>query len=116
MSKHYCNPLDLPYRYQFNRPNPQQAGPGVKDAIYREAADPSMVLFRDRYWIFPSMTAGFFVSDDLVHWNFHEFVGGATSMPRRGLRARCARNRGIGCISALRRWVSRVRSTVVRIH
>lgn len=81
MSKHYCNPLDLPYRYQFNRPNPQQAGPGVKDAIYREAADPSMVLFRDRYWIFPSMTAGFFVSDDLVHWNFHEFVGGATSMP-----------------------------------
>lgn len=81
MSRHYCNPLDLPYRYQFNRPNPRQAGPDAKDAIYREAADPSMVLFHDRYWIFPSMTAGFFVSDDLVHWDFHEFVGGAASMP-----------------------------------
>lgn len=77
---HYCNPLDLDYRYQYVQPNPQ-ISTDAPDRIYREAADPSMVSFQGRYWVFPSMTAGFFVSDDLVNWQFHEFVGGPDAIP-----------------------------------
>lgn len=71
--KYYCNPLNLPYKYQFvKHNNPMQAG--GKQNIYREAADPSLILFKDIYYLFPSMTAGFFTSDDLCDWTFHEFL------------------------------------------
>ena len=43
-----------------------------KKTVYREAADPTLVLFKGRYYLFPSMTGGFYVSDDLVDWDFHE--------------------------------------------
>ena len=71
--KYYCNPLNLPYRYQMvdhTRPG----APGEPLHIYREAADPSLVLFKGKYYMFPSMTAGFFTSDDLADWQFHEFL------------------------------------------
>lgn len=61
----YCNPVNFSYKYQFNG---QQDGSVVAS---RESADPSMVLFKGKYFIFPSMTAGFLYSDDLVHWDFH---------------------------------------------
>ena len=59
-----CNPLPVPYRYQFNA-DPRLGG-GMK--ICREAADPSLIYFEGRYYIFASMTLGVWVSDDLVHW------------------------------------------------
>lgn len=69
--KHYCNPMNLEYRYQFfHRPAPD--GKNTPYKVYREAADPTLVLFRDTYFLFPSMTAGFFTSDDLLHWKFYE--------------------------------------------
>lgn len=69
--KLYCNPLNLPYRYQSVRHDRL----GEKEAtLYREAADPSLVLFHGRYWLFPSMTGGFFVSDDLIDWQFCPFL------------------------------------------
>lgn len=41
--KHYCNPVNINYRYQFslepNNPNP---------VICREAADPSMLYFKGK--------------------------------------------------------------------
>lgn len=67
--KYYCNPLNLEYRYQlFKLPG----GEGLCE-IHREAADPSLILFKDTYYLFPSMTAGFFTSSDLVNWQFHRF-------------------------------------------
>ncbi|GAA6409501.1 family 43 glycosylhydrolase [Blautia hominis] len=74
MKKHYCNPINLEYRYQCYR---KVGANGEKGAfkVYREAADPSLVLFRDTYFLFPSMTAGFFTSDDLIHFEFHKFKG-----------------------------------------
>lgn len=71
MSKYYCNPLNLPYKYSFQQPNM----PGLGDAklsVYREAADPTLEYFKDRYWLFPSMTRGFYVSDDMLNWEYHE--------------------------------------------
>ena len=64
--KYYCNPLNISYRYQFN------ADPRLKGRIQicREAADPSMICFEGRYYIFASMTLGVWVSDDLVYWEF----------------------------------------------
>ena len=65
--KYYCNPVNINYRYQFNA-DPRQQG---RLQICREAADPSMILFHGRYYIFASMTLGVWVSDDLVHWENH---------------------------------------------
>lgn len=69
---HYCNPTNVDYKYQFIRPNPVFAGPDAPAIqISREAADPSMILFQGRYYIFASMTLSVWVSDDLVHWDSH---------------------------------------------
>ena len=64
----FCNPLNVPYRYQFNQEPPQQGG-GIK--IAREAADPSLIAFQGRYYLFASMTLSVWASDDLVTWTAH---------------------------------------------
>ncbi|MBW8783634.1 MAG: family 43 glycosylhydrolase [Novosphingobium sp.] len=58
----YANPVDLPYRYQDWRP-------------FREAADPTVVRFKGRYWLFPSHSKGYWHSTDLQHWQFVEASG-----------------------------------------
>ena len=65
--KYYCNPLNVPYRYQFNA-DPRKGG---ALQICREAADPSLIEFKGRYYLFASMTLGVWVSDDLVNWESH---------------------------------------------
>ncbi|MCI6467880.1 MAG: family 43 glycosylhydrolase [Faecalicatena sp.] len=74
MMKHYCNPMNLEYRYQFYRKIVQGQEP-EPFKVYREAADPSLILFKDTYFLFPSMTLGFYTSQDLYDWEFHEFLG-----------------------------------------
>ena len=69
--KYLCNPVNINYRYQFNM-DPRQHG---KMQICREAADPSMILFHGRYYIFASMTLGVWVSDDLSTWENHRLHG-----------------------------------------
>lgn len=64
--KYFCNPINTEYRYQFN--NNMQNG---KIEVAREAADPSMIFFQDRYYIFASMTLSVWCSKDLVHWENH---------------------------------------------
>ena len=59
----YCNPLDLEYRYQHMREG--------KPAAHREGADPTLALFKGTYYLFVSMSAGFWYSDDLLNWSFH---------------------------------------------
>ena len=65
--KYFCNPINVNYRYQFNA-DPRKHG---ELQICREAADPSLILFQGRYYIFASMTLGVWVSDDLVNWENH---------------------------------------------
>ena len=59
--KEYCNPLNLPYKYQH-----------YTGTASREAADPTMILFQGKYYLFASMSAGFYWSEDLVEWHWHE--------------------------------------------
>ncbi|MDO4622026.1 MAG: family 43 glycosylhydrolase [Eubacteriales bacterium] len=65
--KYYCNPINVPYKYQFNK-DPRQGG---RMQIDREAADPSMISFKGKYYIFASMNLSVWVSDDLVNWEAH---------------------------------------------
>ncbi|MHB8902645.1 MAG: family 43 glycosylhydrolase, partial [Thermoguttaceae bacterium] len=51
----FCNPLNLDY--------------GWREKSYRHSADPVIVLFKDRYWLFATDDVpGCRVSDDLVTW------------------------------------------------
>jgi hypothetical protein len=59
-----CNPLDLPYRYQ------DMTVPGFLRVVCREGADPSLLRFRGRYYLFVSMGGGFWHSPDLASWEF----------------------------------------------
>lgn len=56
----FCNPIDLSYRFSMDKPS------------RREAADPSIVWFRDRYFLFASKSGGYWYSTDLTHWEFIE--------------------------------------------
>lgn len=62
----FCNPVNVNYRYQFLR-DPRTGAVSIN----REAADPSLILYQGRYYLFASMTLGVWVSDDLVHWENH---------------------------------------------
>ncbi|MDR2470146.1 MAG: family 43 glycosylhydrolase [Tannerella sp.] len=52
-----CNPVDLSYRFQLEPPS------------WREAADPSVVPFRDGYYMILSRSGGYFYSSDLIKWD-----------------------------------------------
>lgn len=62
--KYFCNPVNINYRYQFNN---DQRRNGIE--VAREAADPSMIRFKGKYYIFASMTLGVWESEDLVSWS-----------------------------------------------
>jgi hypothetical protein len=66
-----CNPLDLAYRYQDVRFSGTVGGVTLGEprrSVHREAADPSVVRYRGRYYLFASMARGFWHSEDLVDW------------------------------------------------
>ncbi len=63
MSKIMCNPMNLEYRYQYKK------GP-LGTGVFREAADPTIVLYNNIYYLFPSMSVGFWYSDDLYAWKY----------------------------------------------
>lgn len=62
-AKTYCNPMDLDYRFSLDKPS------------RREAADPTMVLYRGEYWLFASKSGGYWESKDLHSWK-HIFANG----------------------------------------
>ena len=51
-----CNPLNLSYRFQLEKPS------------RREAADPTMIVFKGRYYLFASKSGCYWSSNDLIHW------------------------------------------------
>jgi xylan 1,4-beta-xylosidase len=61
-SKVICNPLNLSYRFR----------PETNEPSRREAADPTMVVFRGEYFLFASKTGGYWYSPDLVNWQLVE--------------------------------------------
>ena len=63
MEKIYCNPLEIAYKYQH---------PLHGKYAYKEAADPTLLRFNGKYLLFTSKCGGFYYSDDLFDWNFHE--------------------------------------------
>lgn len=65
MSNIICNPLNLEYRYQLQKPE-------GKLILSREGADPTVLLWNDQYLLFVSMSGGFWYSEDLVNWRFKE--------------------------------------------
>ena len=58
-SRVVTNPIDVDYAFTHHHP---EGG--------REAADPVVAVFGDRYYLFPSMSYGYWSSDDMQHWKF----------------------------------------------
>lgn len=56
--KTFCNPLNLDYRFMVIR-----GGAGI-----REAADPVVVSYKNRYFLFASKSSGYWYSDDFTNW------------------------------------------------
>lgn len=58
----FCNPVNLPYRFALEDYQFRGKDPG------REAADPFLVRYQGKYWLFASKCGAYFWSDDLVDW------------------------------------------------
>jgi len=58
----YANPIDIDYRYNF-----EQLNEGIS---YRTGADPAIVTFKGKYYLFQTLADGYWSSSDLVHWTF----------------------------------------------
>jgi len=52
-----CNPVNLSYRFCLDAPS------------RREAADPTMIVFKNEYYLFASKSGGYFHSTDLIQWD-----------------------------------------------
>lgn len=52
-----CNPVDLNYRFCLDKPS------------RREAADPTMINFKNEYFLFASKSGGYWHSKDLKSWD-----------------------------------------------
>lgn len=54
----FCNPLDLPYQYSADQP------------VMPSVSDPTIVFFKDNYFLFASNIKGYWCSGDLLTWKF----------------------------------------------
>jgi xylan 1,4-beta-xylosidase len=58
----YCNPMDITYRYNFEQLN---------DSIsYRAGADPVIINHKGEYFLFVTISGGYWHSKDLLHWRY----------------------------------------------
>jgi xylan 1,4-beta-xylosidase len=53
-----CNPLNVSYRF------------ALVGSPAREGADPTVVLFKNKYYLFVSKSGGYWSSDNLIDWSF----------------------------------------------
>lgn len=58
----WANPVDIDYRYAFDQMNDELS--------YRTGADPALVRYRDAYYLFATLADGYWMSTDLVNWQF----------------------------------------------
>lgn len=58
----YCNPIDINYQYNF-----EQKDRGIS---YRSAADPVIVRHGEDYYLFATISMGWWHSTNLIHWRY----------------------------------------------
>ena len=58
----YCNPIDIDYQYNF-----EQKARGIS---FRSGADPVVVNHKGEYFLFVTISGGWWHSKDLVSWRF----------------------------------------------
>lgn len=61
--KTYCNPIDIDYSYMSHYR-------ARRDVSYRSGADPAVVNFKGKYYLFVTRSHGYWVSDDMSNWKF----------------------------------------------
>jgi hypothetical protein len=58
----FCNPMDINYRYNFEQ---------INDSIsYRSAADPVIINHQGEYYLFATISGGWWHSKNLLHWQY----------------------------------------------
>ncbi|WP_166967209.1 family 43 glycosylhydrolase [Yeosuana marina] len=61
--KTYCNPIDIDYSYMSHY--------RAKNKVsYRSGADPAVVNFKGKYFMFVTRSHGYWMSDDMSNWTF----------------------------------------------
>ena len=58
----YCNPLDINYQYNFEQLN--------ENISYRSGADPVIINHKGEYYLFVTISGGYWHSKDLLHWQY----------------------------------------------
>lgn len=58
----YCNPIDIDYTYVAHN--------AYTEISYRAGADPAVVNFKGKYYMFVTRSHGYWVSDDMSNWEF----------------------------------------------
>ncbi|MBI2924512.1 MAG: family 43 glycosylhydrolase [Verrucomicrobia bacterium] len=58
----YCNPLDIDYKYNFEQK--------ARSISFRSGADPVIVKHRGEYYLFVTISGGWWHSKDLINWRF----------------------------------------------
>ncbi|NWF89768.1 MAG: family 43 glycosylhydrolase [Ignavibacteriaceae bacterium] len=62
--KTFCNPMDINYRYNWEQ---------INDKIsYRSGADPVIVNHKGTYYLFVTISGGYWESKDLLNWRYIE--------------------------------------------
>src|SRR5262245_42816234 len=60
--KTYCNPIDINYQYNFEQK--------ARNISYRAGADPVIVNHQGEYYLFVTISGGWWHSKDLVNWDY----------------------------------------------
>jgi hypothetical protein len=60
--KTYCNPIDINYQYNFEQK--------ARNISYRSGADPVVVNHKGEYYLFVTISGGWWHSKDLLHWQY----------------------------------------------
>ena len=58
----YCNPMDIGYRYNFEQLNERIS--------YRSGADPVIINHKKEFYLFVTISGGWWHSKDLVNWRY----------------------------------------------
>jgi xylan 1,4-beta-xylosidase len=56
----FCNPINVNYNFFKNSDS----------LVFREAADPGIIVFKNNYYLVASHSGGYWWSTDMLHWNF----------------------------------------------
>ncbi len=58
----FCNPMDIGYRYNWEQTN--------EKISYRSAADPVILTHKKEYYLFATISGGYWKSSDMINWHY----------------------------------------------